>query len=98
MTLFTAKRNLLLLPDQCYGKLPLDNSIIIIFAGDMGYTTIKQQPELNGQDVDEFINERNARENVTIAQRMAMEHGSMFGWGTGGANITMYNEDGSLNR
>jgi hypothetical protein len=88
----TAKENIAKLPDYCYSILLTDNSLIKIVAGESGYYKMNQPSDiiLDGQTLDEFVNELNNRIGVTMAEREAMETGSMFGWGCKGANIDNY--------
>jgi len=59
------------LPEICATRLNTDNSAIFIKRGIMGYW-----PASKNLDVDKF----NADHKITLAQIMAMEAGSMFGW------------------
>ena len=79
--------------------------VILIRAGEMGYTRLKRQPPgyppYDGRGAqcaqDKFIKELNSPE-VTPGQRAAMEWGSMFGWETGGADSDHYNADGTFKK
>ena|ERR1700748_2769633 len=79
----TAQENISTLPAKCFGILPIDNSIIIIKAGEMGYYPTAQPPiQLTfPKTIEDFVNEINLEDGITIQQRKAMEHGSLFGWG-----------------
>lgn len=92
----TAQENILSLPAKCFGILPVDKSVIIIMAGESGYYPTSQPPAhwLADQSVEDFVNEINAEDGVTIQQRMALEHGSLFGWGCGAANPDNWDENG----
>jgi hypothetical protein len=91
----TAQENIKLLPARCFGKLLMDNSIIIIAAGENGYHQVSEPPPINSdQSIDDFINEINAEDGITINQRKAMEWGSQFGWGHGLANPDRWDENG----
>lgn len=93
----TAKEIICALPDWCYGVLPVDKSLIIIKAGESGYWPanhhIPQPAKI--KTADQIADELNAQRKITKAQRKAMEYGSMFGWGTGGADPDNYNENGN---
>lgn len=92
----TAQEIIASLPAKCFGVLPIDQSIVIIKAGESGYYNTAQPPAswLKEDGVEAFVNECNAEDGVTIAQRKAMEHGSMFGWGCGAADPDNWTEDG----
>lgn len=68
------------LPDMCFSMLKSDNTLIVIKKGIMGYFPY------NGYDgepiptTQDEVDERNNILEVTPAQRMAMENGSLFGW------------------
>jgi hypothetical protein len=94
----TAQENIARLPKQCYGKLLIDNSIIIIKAGESGFYNVKSQPNLRGQSVDEFIDSANKSDGVTVQQRKAMEWGSQFGWNLPLAMPEKYDENGKIKR
>ena len=79
--------NLSKLPGKCYGVLLSLDAIIEIRAGEHGYYCIDtplQHP--HGLTTDQWVDELNAVNGITKAQRMAMEHGSMWGWETPGAD------------
>ncbi len=86
----TAKENLLKLPEWCFGVLLVDNSLITIKAGEMGYYKPNVTPDriisTEGKSVDEIADALNEEYGVTKAQRKAMEYGSQFGWEVGFAN------------
>ena len=65
------------LPEICAARSLTDGSPIMIRRGVSGY-----YPAPPSLDVDGF----NARHNVSAAQRLAMEIGSMFGWEVPGAD------------
>jgi hypothetical protein len=92
----TAKENISLLPDKCYGVLLMDNSLIVILAGEQGYHPISQPSPvvMGGKSMDEFCNELNKELNVTVQQRKAMEWGSQFGYESTLANPNKYDEHG----
>ena len=88
----SAKENISKLPDYCYSVLLTDKTLIKIVAGESGYYKM-QQPDkslLNGQTLDEFVNELNNEIGVNLEEREAMEIGSMFGWDCPGSNIENY--------
>ena len=66
------------LPERCAARSPVDGSPVLIKRGEMGCWPFKEP----GYDVDGF----NAKLGVTDAQRDAMLHGSMFGFGMPGAD------------
>ena len=94
----SAKNNIEKLPEECYGVLLRDYSLIKIKAGEMGYYAIGQwyaQRELQaGKKIDDICDELNAELGVTRAQRAAMEWGSQFGWETPLSNPENYDEEG----
>lgn len=93
----TAQENIKRLPARCYGKLLVNNTIVIIKAGEQGYYPVKYQPPLDkGQTIDEFIDIVNADDGVTIQQRKAMEWGSNFGWDSDLAMSEAYNKKGNI--
>ena len=94
----SARDNILLLPNKCYAVLNTTDEIIIIYAGENCYRTIYAQPNLNGKPVQEFVDEVNEANGVTIPQRMAMEAGSMFGWEVPLANPENYLPNGDFDK
>lgn len=100
-----AKENLAKLPEKCFGILPMSGEIIGLIAGESGY-----RPQYEGftelsieregvKTAEEACNALNANcFNVTLPQRKAMEHGTMFGWNTPAADPDMYLPDGKRNR
>jgi hypothetical protein len=80
----SAKENIQKLPEYCFGVLLSEGKAIKIRVGEGGYyPTLMQPPNCN---VEVFVNEVNKGMGVTVEQRMAMEHGSMWGWETPGAD------------
>ncbi|HDX9663247.1 TPA: hypothetical protein ROX91_001946 [Bacillus cereus] len=75
------------LPEFCYGVLKSTGETIVIKAGETGY--FKSEDQRPADELNEII-------EVTKAQRMAMEVGSMFGWHVNGANPDNWTEDGKL--
>lgn len=92
----TAKENLLNLPDQCFGVLPSTNEIIGIVAGESGFRpqydgfTTRALEMAETDDVEAAVAELNAGIGVTHEQRLAMEHGSMFGFHTPAASVQFW--------
>ena len=69
------------LPPMCAANHPTDNRPIIIKRGESGFYDCLR-PDF---DVASF----NARHGVTVAQREAMEIGSMFGWHVPGVELAL---------
>jgi hypothetical protein len=96
-----AQANLLKLPAWCFGRLLSDNTIIRINAGETGYRPCNQdwpQKECKARNItlDQLIDELNAKDGVTKAQRHAMECGSMWGWEKISADPDIYDENGVI--
>jgi len=95
----TAQQNIAQLPEQCYGVILMDNSLMKIKAGESGYYNIGQSYpekvcEMDEITMSELADKWNAENNVTKGMRVAMETGSMFGWEARGADVDTYTEDG----
>jgi len=94
--------NLDKLPDWCFGRHLSTNTIIRINKGEMGFRPITNQewPKNVARDkdmpFDQFIDVLNGYENVTPAQRQAMQFGSMWGWGLKLADPDVYDEKGNI--
>ena len=80
------KQNLAKLPDMCYGVLGTTNELIILKKGEIGYWKTNYGPAPSYEEANEWCDLVNTNLGVTRAQRMAMEHGSMFGWDIPAAN------------
>lgn len=72
------------LPDLCYSQNNVDESLIIIKKGESGYYLPYGSER---KTTVEEVNALNDNIDVTVAQRMAMEHGSMFGWNVPASNV-----------
>lgn len=84
------------LPRFCYSYLRDSHEIIRINCGESGYyktdTIITSEEEAQA-----IVNKYNSKLGVTIAQRKAMEVGSMFGWNVPCADPNNYDADGNFN-
>lgn len=102
----TAKENIALLPDQCFGVLLTDKSLIKIKAGESGYYPLKHMSpsaeemmkRYGFKTMEGYCNDLNKKDGVTLQQRKAMEWGSQFGWETRLADPTQWTEDGTPHR
>ena len=74
------------LPDMCWGVLATDNTIVIIKKGQSGYYKTDYPAAKSREAAEEWCDELNERLGVAKNVRRAMEHGSMFGWDTPGAD------------
>jgi hypothetical protein len=92
----------ILLPELCYTVVPLANPgerVGVIKRGERGYhRTDFETPKWSEQDAEIFAAERNAKMEITPAQRAAMEIGSMFGWNSPGADPRRYDANGNPSR
>ena len=97
-----AQQNLEKLPVSCYSTLLTHPELIVIRAGEKGYHKLKDQnyPKRECKEqhmtMSEFADLMNAMDNVTKAQRAAMDHGSMWGWEIPAADPDMYDKDGKI--
>ena len=81
------------LPDQCLTLLPSTGEVIRIHRSEEGYHKMligAESPEL----LRSYVNAVNSENGVTRAQEAAMLAGSMFGWGTRGADPRNYDTEG----
>lgn len=75
------------LPERCHAILLSSGALIEIRRGEHGYYPLRRDGMLiRGEEAIAIRDEMNAAESVTVSVRMAMEHGSMFGWDTPGAD------------
>lgn len=90
----TAQENIRRLPATCFDRNQVTNEIVRINAGEMGYYRYKHQP-IGVDTIDEkerWIEAENLKLGVDKATRMAMSHGSMFGWETPAARPETWRE------
>lgn len=97
--LSNAQQHIQKLPAKCFGVLPADKSLIQIVSGEIGYYPVKGEDFVkdgmrlyNVTTTEELANKLNESEGITKYQRKAMEHGSMFGWETKGADPIKWGE------
>ena len=80
----SAQQNIAQLPEWCYDRLLSNNTIVIIRAGESGYYPVNVHPNPypsnNVDDIEAFINSSNKERGVDYFTRLAMAHGSMWGW------------------
>lgn len=82
------------LPIWCYGTHRTTRTIVTIYRNQSGYRTITGiKPYASIDEAEKSVRELNASRGVTYAQEKAMEHGSMFGWETKGADPATYEEN-----
>lgn len=68
------------LPDTCFAKHIMDDSLILIRKGESGFVPAADKwPPVPGEAIDEQVRRLNERMGVTTAQRMAMVMGSIAG-------------------
>lgn len=92
----SAQENIANLPAICATRLLSNNEPIIIKAGETGYYPAPQL-EVVGDDFDNaFIDLFNKAAGASRAQIAAMEAGSMWGYGIGGADPDNYTADGKI--
>lgn len=77
------------LPDICYSMHNVTGQLIILKRGISVYFPYKDSYEPTTLDV---VNELNEKLGVTVAQRKAMESGSMFGWEVPASTISLWEE------
>ena len=79
------------LPELCFSTLPSSGELICIKRGERGY----YPSDWNTPDREQnrqIAEEQNRRLGVTLAQREAMECGSMHGWTVPGADPAFVEE------
>ena len=81
------------LPEMCYGVLNTTNEIIVVKRGETGYYPTGWEPAKDRQAAEKWCNLLNERLEITQAQRIAMEVGSMFGFDVPGINPEYYEVD-----
>ena len=83
------------LPELCFSVLPSTGDLICIRRGESGYYPSDWSTDDREQN-RELADYNNERLGVTQAQRMAMETGSMHGWGVPGADPKAYGQAPSV--
>lgn len=85
------KTDLNKLPEMCWVEKMGSDELVLVKRGEMGY-----YPQ--GNDVLPYTLENkeslNKQLGVTVAQELAMQAGSMFGWDTPGSDPDNWTEDG----
>lgn len=92
----TAQEIVAHLPSKCYATLPSTGELIIITAGESGYYKLARadgSPCLGAEAIAD-ADRLNAELGISLAQREAMFHGSMFGWGCKAADPDNYDAAG----
>ena len=81
------------LPELCFSILPGTGELICIKRGESGYypSDWSTDDPAHNREIADYNNERLG---VTQEQRLAMECGSMHGWGVPGADPKTYERDG----
>lgn len=74
------------LPESAFTLLRSNGRIIRVDRGESGYTPYRDADGRVVMGNDQVVNALNEDMGVTIEQRFAMDHGSMFGWDTPGSN------------
>lgn len=94
----SAKKNIAKLPEECFGLLQIDSSLIVIRAGEMGYYRAPKgwlRLKHEGESIEDLCDRLNMDEyGATKAQRECMQMGSIFGWEAPAANLDNYYENG----
>ena len=81
------------LPELCFSVLPSTGALICIKRGESGYFPSDWNTDDPAQN-REIADYNNERLGVTREQRLAMECGSMHGWGVPGADPKTYEQNG----
>ena len=81
------------LPEMCFSVLPGSGQLVCIKRGEPGYHLSDWNTDAPGKNC-ELANFNNRKLGVTLAQRLAMEFGSMFGWDAAGADPKAYESTG----
>lgn len=79
--------NMAALPELCFAKHLVDDSLILIKRGESGYVPAGDKwPPVPGETIDQQVHRLNDALGVTTAQSMAMVMGSMGRFDIPGAN------------
>ena len=81
------------LPELCFSTLPDTGALICIKRGESGYYKSDWSTD-SREENQELADYNNERLGVTVAQRQAMECGSMAGWSVPGADPKVYEPEG----
>ncbi len=74
-------------PKCCYSVIPSSGQFIRIDRHESNFTIMKKYDKhVFGEEAKALANELNKAAGISHAVRNAMEHGSMFGWDTLGAD------------